>query len=183
MPTCFLAFLWSTNYIDPRPLFTQLHFFIFSIAGCYVIFRSLEWGFVDASEYTWTGKEPISSAEHTVQVLTSMRGVNFEWGTAKEKLPAPLPREIGPYIKANLKVQAKMIGYLVLALPIARTPGWKFAQPPWPHPESQWGWYLAYFLQAQVFGVVGCVAVSSRCCLFVNTADDDRQLGWTRAGV
>lgn len=149
-----LSLAWSTNYFEPRPLLTNLHFFLFSIAGCFFIFRSFEWAFCDPDDYAWTGP-PISDYERLFQMFTSMRGIHFKWGTPLSKLPAPHPREVSSFIKSNIKLQAKLYPIAVLALPLARVPDYTWQPPPWPQPQNQCLLAAAYVAQALVFGLVG----------------------------
>lgn len=153
-PSVWLSVAWSTNYFEPRPLWTNVHFFLFTIAGCFFIFRSFEWAFCDPDDYTWTGP-PISATEHLFQTFTSMRGIHFKWGSPKSKLPAPHPRDVRGFVKANLKLQMKLYGLTLLALPMARIPGYTWQAPPWPQPDHPWLLFAAYVLQTWMFGLVG----------------------------
>lgn len=162
VPAVILSLLWSSLNSFDSPRLMNADFFCFSVAGVYNIMKALEFAFCDPTDFQWIGEQPVSSYEHTLLVLTSLRGVGFKWGPPKEKLPAPLPRDVSTYIKRNLQLQLEMMAYLSLTLLLARLPDGTWQEPPWPKPESQLGMYFMYWLQALLFGVCACVCLSDR---------------------
>jgi hypothetical protein len=80
--------------------YVPLNFALIGISAAYGMMKSVEWAFAPTSDFCYSGAHPPSNQlSWAFHLFTSMRGINWAWGTEAKKLAPPYSSHIPTFLR------------------------------------------------------------------------------------